>query len=136
MNVSYDRFFNPFPLVRICAHLEYALFCVRDFINLILSSSTLTLHVCNSFLLLFYLISSKIDPFVSDTDHFLASHSASSGLPRNAFLLIWAQTVSYFTFHNRWRSLALQCRAILGELLRWLLRFLQKFYSIPKILFD
>ena len=48
--VSYDLFFHPF--------------CVRDFIDLVLSSPSLTLLVCHSVLLLLYLRNSKIDIFV------------------------------------------------------------------------
>ena len=97
--VSYDRFFNPLPLVRICSHLGVTPFCVCDFIDLILSSPILTLFVCHSFLILLYLRNSRIDDFVSDIHHFLASHSVSSSLPRKAFSLMI--TVSYFTFHDR-----------------------------------
>ena len=65
--VSYDLFLNPF--------------CVRDFIDLVLSSPSLTLLVCHSVLLLLYLRNSKIDIFVSRTHHFLAPHSVSTSLP-------------------------------------------------------
>ena len=56
--VSYDRFFNhPVPYTP-------PPFCVRDFTNLILSSPILTLFVCHSFLILFYLRNSR-NVFVS-----------------------------------------------------------------------
>ena len=70
--------------VHICTH-----FCVRDFIVLILSSPILTLLVSLSFLTLFTLGIQELIFFVSDTHQ-------------------WLQTVSYFTFHGRLRSLAMQ----------------------------
>ena len=73
------------PLVRKCTHLEKPPFCVRDFIDLILSSPILTLLVCHKFLILFFLRNSRIDVFVSDSHHFLASHSVNSSLPRKGF---------------------------------------------------
>ena len=85
--VSYDRFFNP-P------------FSVRDFIDLILSSPILTFLICQSFFILFYLRNSRIHVFVSDTHHFLGSHSFSSSLPRKAFLLLVAS--NYQLFHLSW----------------------------------
>ena len=57
-------------------------FCVRDLIDLTLSSTILTWLVCHR--------NSRTDVFVSDTHHFLASHSVSSSLPRKAFSLIVA----------------------------------------------
>ena len=74
-----------------CMHIysfKVTPFYVRDFINLILSSPILTLLVCHSFLILFYLINSKIDVFVSNTHHFLASHSVNSSLPQKALPLM------------------------------------------------
>ena len=60
--VSYDRIFNPTPLPPRpfipCTHMysfRVIPFCVRDFIDLILSSPILTRLVCHSFLILFYL---------------------------------------------------------------------------------
>ena len=46
-------------------------FCIYDFINLILSSPILTLFLCHSFLILFYLRNSRTDVFVSDTHYLL-----------------------------------------------------------------
>ena len=91
--VFYDRFFNlpspssPSPCMHIYS-FRVTPFYVRDFINLILSSPILTLLVCQSFLILFYLINSKIDVFVSNTHHFLASHSVNSSLPQKALPLM------------------------------------------------
>ena len=86
--VSYDRFFN--------RHSPYTPFCVCDFIDLILSSPILTLLVCHSFLILFYLRNSRIDVFVSDTHHFLACQSVSSSLPRKIFSLMVAINCQLF----------------------------------------
>ena len=87
--LSYDGFFNPqLSLVGICTHLEWPPFCVRNFIDLILSSPILTLLVFHSFLILFYPRHSRIDVLVSDTHHFLASHSVSSSLAWKVFSLM------------------------------------------------
>ena len=49
--VSYDQFFDPPPP---CTH-KLAPFGVRDFMDLILYSLIVTLLVCHSFVILFYL---------------------------------------------------------------------------------
>ena len=63
MYISYQRFFNlPLP----CTHMyliRVTPFFVRDFIDLVLSSPILTLLVCHSFLILFYLRNSRITVF-------------------------------------------------------------------------
>ena len=71
-------------------------FCVCDFVDLILPFPILTLLVCHSFLILFYLRNSRIDVFVSDTHYFLASHSVFSSLPRKAFSLMVALNCQLF----------------------------------------
>ena len=79
-----------------CTHMytfRVTPFCVRDFIDLILSSPILTLLVCHNFLILFYL---KNFFFVSDTHHFLASHSVNSSLPRKIFSLMVASNCQLF----------------------------------------
>ena len=60
-------------------------FCVHNFIDLILFSHLFTLLVFHAFLVLFYLRNSRIDVFVSDNHHFLASHSDSSSLLKRYF---------------------------------------------------
>ena len=79
-----------------CTHMytfRVTPFCVRDFIDLILSSPILTLLVCHNFLILFYL---KNFFFVSYTHHFLASHSVNSSLPRKIFSLMVASNCQLF----------------------------------------
>ena len=97
-HVYQDRFFNPFPP---CTHMysfRVIPFCLCDFIDLILFSPILTLLVCHSFRILFYLRNSRTDVFVSDTHHFLASHSVSSSLPWKVFLLMVASNCQLFYF--------------------------------------
>ena len=112
-------FFKPFfP----CTHMypfRVTPLCVRDFINLIPFPLILTLLICHSFFVLFYLRTSRIDVFVLDTHHLLASHLVFSSLHRKTFLLMVVQTVSYFIFNDHRRSLAMQMqrRGTLGELL-------------------
>ena len=82
-----------------CTHMysfRVTPFYLRDFIDLILFSPILTLLVCHSFLILFYLRNSRTDVFVSDTHHFLASHSVSSSLPWKVFLLMVASNCQLF----------------------------------------
>ena len=100
--VSYDRIFNPTPLPPRpfipCTHMysfRVIPFCVRDFIDLILSSPILTRLVCHSFLILFYL-KNFFFFFVSDTHHFLASHSVNSSLPGKIFSLMVASNCQLF----------------------------------------
>ena len=84
----------------------------------------------HSFLFL-YLTNSRTDLFVSDTHHFLASHSVSSSLPRKAFSLMVASNCQLFCLSwSLTKLMQMQRRAILGELLRWLLRFLWKFWVL------
>ena len=64
--------------------------------DLILSSPILTLLVCHSFLILLYLRNSRIDVFVSDTHHFLASHSVSISLALKIFSLTVASNCQLF----------------------------------------
>ena len=70
-------------------------FGVCDFIDLILSFPILTLLVCHSFFI-DYLRNSRIGVFISDTLYFLASHSASSSLPRQSFLLMMSSNCQLF----------------------------------------
>ena len=70
-------------------------FGVCDFIDLILSFPILTLLVCHSFFI-DYLRNSRIGVFISDTHYFLASHSASSSLPRQSFLLMMSSNCQLF----------------------------------------
>ena len=94
--VSYNQFFNPLPKCAFRVHLPSPSFCVRDFIHLILSSIILNLLVCHSFLILFYLSNSRIDVFVSDTHHFLASHSVSSSHSWKTFPLMVTSNCQLF----------------------------------------
>ena len=95
--VSYDLFFNlPPPLCVYVRIQSNPPFYISDFIDFILSSPILTLLVCHSFLILFYLRNSRIHVFVSDTHHVLASHSVSSSLPRKVFLLMLASNCQLF----------------------------------------
>ena len=77
------------------------LFCLCDFIDLMLSSPILILLVYHSFLILFYLRNLRIDVFVSDTHYFLASHSVSSSLPQKTFSLMVAQKLFYLSWSLR-----------------------------------
>ena len=74
MYISHDQFFNTsLPCTQ--RHLfRVTPFCVRDVIDLILSSPISTLLVCHSLLILFHHINSRIDVFVSETHHSLASY--------------------------------------------------------------
>lgn len=83
--VSYDRFFKPLPLVCIFTHLDKPSICVSDFIDLVLSSPPFDFLRLRLFPILFCLRNTTVDVFVSDTDHFLASHSVYSSLPQKAF---------------------------------------------------
>ena len=80
------------PLPR-CKH-KYASsvtpFCLCDFIDLILSSTILTLLICHSFLTLFYLRICRIDGLFSDTQYFLASELVYSSLRR-----VWLWPCTY-----------------------------------------
>ena len=80
------------PLPR-CKH-KYASsvtpFCLCDFIDLILSSTILTLLICHSFLTLFYLRICRIDGLFSDTQYFLASGLVYSSLRR-----VWLWPCTY-----------------------------------------
>ena len=81
----------------LCTHMytfRVTPLCVRDFIDLILPSPILTLFVCHNFLILFYL--KNLYFFVSDTHHFLGSHSVNSSLPRKIFSLMVASNCQLF----------------------------------------
>ena len=83
--VSYDHFFNcPARIYSNAPPPSSHFICLRDFIDLIPSTPISTLLVCHSFLILLYPRNSRIDVFVSDTYHFLASYSVSSSLPWKA----------------------------------------------------
>ena len=89
-------------------YVSYERFRVTPFAYVISSIlySPLPFWLCSFAIVSSCCFTSRIDVFVSDNHHFLASHSVSSSLPRKALSLM--VTVSYFTFHDRWRSLAIQ----------------------------
>ena len=81
------------PCAQMCA------FRVTPSFACAISSPVLTFFVCRTFLVLFYLRNSEISDapwvaykffLVSNTHHFLASHSVPSSLPRKAFSLMVA----------------------------------------------
>ena len=80
--------------------------CKHDFIDLILSSPILNVLVFHSLVKLFYLRKWRIDLFVSNTHHFLVSHSVSSSLPRKTFLLIVVSNIQLFYLSSSLRKLS------------------------------
>ena len=97
----YDRFFNTLSPPSTPRYAFRVIpFCACDFIDLILSLPISTLLVSHTVLILFYLINSRINVFVSDRHLFVASHSVFSSLPRKALSLMGDS--NFQLYHLSW----------------------------------